>query len=289
MTILEEFAPAKVNLALHVTGRRDDGYHLLDTLVTFAGVGDQLRFKPANAISISIDGPESSKLTAGGDNLVMQAMQVLVQDAEGPLPGVNINLEKMLPLASGIGGGSADAAAALRGLNRYWELDLSPGQMARTGLLLGADVPMCLAGTPLHATGIGERLEPLSMPCFDIVLANPRIGVSTRDVFSRLGENNNPPLPHVPHVPSGDYVQWLEYLREQRNDLQAIATTVVPQISDCIGALQESAGCDLARMSGSGSTCFGIFANAERAQSAAATIRAQNPDWWVVATGTRSG
>ncbi|MDH3263802.1 MAG: 4-(cytidine 5'-diphospho)-2-C-methyl-D-erythritol kinase, partial [Paracoccaceae bacterium] len=186
-----EFAPAKINLALHVTGQRPDGYHLLDSLVVFAPVGDRLTAAPADALSLSVTGPFAEGVAPDETNLVLKAARAL-----GPGRGAAITLEKKLPVASGIGGGSADAAAALRALARLWELPL-PGLKAV--LALGADVPVCLASRPSRMRGIGEIVEPLPLPVpVNIVLANPGHAVSTPQVFALLSEQRNPPLPEIP-------------------------------------------------------------------------------------------
>lgn len=249
------FAPAKVNLALHITGQRDDGYHLLDSLVVFVDVGDWVTVGPGQGLTIS--GPEALPVSA--DNLCLRA-------AAGA--SVAIHLDKRLPVSSGIGGGSADAAAVLRALGRV---------PADRGLSLGADVPMCLDGRPLRAQGVGEVLTPLPVPPLWLVLANPRQAVSTPQVFRALTARDNPPLP-VPRQwkDAADLAGWLA---GTRNDMQAAAEGLVPDIRVLCAEIAACDGCLLARMSGSGATCFGIFA--QEAEARAAAVALQAPGRWV--------
>lgn len=265
---ITEFAPAKLNLALHITGLREDGYHLLDSLVVFAGAGDRVALSPG-PLSLTIDGPFASGLSTD-DNLCVKAAQMAGAD-------VQIALTKNLPVASGIGGGSADAAALLRGLGRMGvALPARPEQ-------LGADVPVCIAGVPTRMRGVGEILEPLPpLPDLHLVLVNPRIEVSTSDVFRRLEIKENPPLPELPG--SFDMQRLVEYLAGCRNDLQAPAISLCPEIGKVLRALQDE-GALLARMSGSGATCFGLFESASAAALAAYRIGAAYEDWWITATG----
>lgn len=269
---IEEFAAAKLNLALHVTGRRADGYHLLDSLVVFAGAGDRVTIAPADALSLRVTGPEGRSLTAGEDNLVLRAAR-----AFGAGAGAAITLDKHLPLASGIGGGSADAAATLRALSQFWDLPL-PG--AAEALALGADVPACLAGRPARMGGIGGALAPVPvLPVCSVLLVNPRVEVLTPAVFRALAHRDNPgmePLPPAFATPEA-LAAWLA---RQRNDLEAPAMALAPDIADVLAAI-AAAGPLLARMSGSGATCFGLFAELAAARAAAAAVAARHPDWWV--------
>ncbi|WP_187969937.1 4-(cytidine 5'-diphospho)-2-C-methyl-D-erythritol kinase [Aquibium microcysteis] len=278
-------APAKINLALHVTGRRADGYHLLETLVVFARFGDVLAVEAAAADAVTIGGPHGAGLPADGSNLVVAARDRLraALPAETATP-VAIHLDKRLPVASGVGGGSSDAAAALRALAQVWGLDAGSAAIAGIAAGLGADVPMCLDGRPLVARGIGHTLEPLAAwPAFDVVLVNPGVAVATPAVFGALARRDNPPLPPLPRTP--DHAAALAFLAAARNDLEAPALALAPQIGDALDALR-AAGAGFARMSGSGATCFGIFDGAEAAQAAAARIRADRPGWFVEATRT---
>ena len=270
-------APAKVNLALHVTGRRADGYHLLDTLVAFADVGDTLTLRRAPAPALTVSGPEAAGVPDGPENLVARAI------AAAPLPdgaAVAAHLIKRLPAAAGIGGGSADAAAALRGMQALGAAPPSPEAVAA----LGADVPMCLAGRPLRARGIGERMAAVpDLPDVAAVLVNPRVPVSTPEVFAALACRENAPMP-------SDLPRWADapalagWLSAQRNDLEAAARAVAPRVAGVLDALSGQAGCLLARMSGSGATCFGLFADVETAKTAAARLAAAQPGWWVAPT-----
>lgn len=271
---IEVFAPAKLNLALHVTGQRADGYHLLDSLVVFAGVGDRVTAAPAGTLSLTVTGPEGAGLSAGDDNLVLRAAR-----AFGARRGARITLDKRLPVASGIGGGSADAAATLTALSRLWNLPL-PG--AEKVLALGADVPVCLAGRPARMGGIGEALaRPPALPDMAVVLVNPRVAVATPAVFRALARKDNAPLEPPPpaFATVGDLSAWLA---RQRNDLEAPAISLSPVIADVLHAI-EATGPLLARMSGSGATCFGIFPTIGEAAAAAARIAARNAGWWVEA------
>lgn len=281
---IAEHAPAKVNLALHVTGRRDDGYHLLDSLVVFAQAGDRITVRAASTDSFAISGPLANGLTADGDNLVLRARDLL-RDMAGKTCAVAIQLEKNLPVASGIGGGSSDAAAALRALGALWNVSVSPARLATAALSLGADLPMCLVARPLIARGIGETITPVAgLPALAMVLVNPGMAMSTPAVFRGLESRNNPPLPPLPERPAFEELAgWL--IANTRNDLEAPALAAAPAIADALDALRGE-GAALARMSGSGATCFGLFASGAQAGKAAASIAAACPSWYVVATQT---
>jgi 4-diphosphocytidyl-2-C-methyl-D-erythritol kinase len=277
--LLAETAPAKVNLALHVTGRRADGYHLLDSLVVFPRLGDRLEAEPARGLSLTLDGPFAIGLGAGDDNLVLRAAELLQPQGRGAA----LRLTKELPVAAGIGGGSADAAAALRLLARLWSVPLPPRAAV---LALGADVPVCLAGRPARMSGIGEHLAPLRLPPFWIVLANPGLPLPTGAVFAGLARTDNPPLPNPPaFADSGALVAWLA---ATRNDLEPPARALAPPVAVVLAALAAQPGCALARMSGSGATCFGLFAHAAPAREAAAAIARAEPAWWVAAAACDS-
>lgn len=275
---------AKINLALHVTGQRPDGYHLLDMLVTFADHGDRLGFMPSPADAFTLSGRFGGTLAGdGGTNLVLKARDLL-REAVGSLAlPVHIHLEKNLPIASGIGGGSADAAATLRGLLRLWGATLPRETLAALALKLGADVPMCLESRPLIARGIGEEIEPVpDLPSFAMVLANPLTGVSTPEVFRRLTVKNNQALN------LSGAAGWLAAIRAARNDLEPPARELVPEIA-VISAMLQAHGALLTRMSGSGATCFGIFSTMAAARHAAAALHGERPDWYFQATETVSG
>jgi len=279
-------APAKINLALHVTGRRDDGYHLLDSLVAFTAFGDRVHAAASDTDRFSITGRYAAGIPDGGDNLVLRARDLLRRlSPHQPCGPVDIRLEKNLPVASGVGGGSSDAAATLLALLRLWNLPLAQDQLADAALALGADLPMCLAARPLVARGIGEMLTPAALSALPLVLANPGIAVPTPAVFRALGRRNNPPLRALPRV-SGpqEMAAWLDITR---NDLEAPARVTAPAIGDALDALRQE-GAAVARMSGSGATCYGLFADMPSARDAANAIAARRPDWFVVATRTRS-
>ena len=269
-----EFAPAKINLALHVTAQRGDGYHLLDSLVVFADVGDRITVAAADAVSLTVTGPMAAGLTLGDDNLVLRAARSF-----GVAPGAAISLEKNLPVASGIGGGSSDAAATLRALARLWQRPLPD---AAAVLALGADVPVCLAGRPARMTGIGAGLVPLVLPAAWLVLVNPGVALPTAAVFAGLERHGHPAMPR--DLPQFQGVADLAaFLRLARNDLEAPAIRLAPAIAQCKASLASMSGCLLARMSGSGATCFGLFANSLTAHAAARALQAAHPGWWVAA------
>jgi 4-diphosphocytidyl-2-C-methyl-D-erythritol kinase len=280
-------APAKLNLYLHVVGRRDDGYHLLDSLAAFAAVGDELTFAPAADLSLAIDGPFARDVAADDSNLVLRAARALAADS-GREPAAAIRLTKRLPVASGIGGGSADAAAALRGLDRLWGTDLAHARLARIALELGADVPVCLAGAPSFFGGIGEEITPAGpLPPAHLVLVNPGQPLATAAVFraraaSPAGTRYSG-ADRWTAAPS-DAVELAGMLATRRNDLTDAARSLVPAIANALTILEQQPACLIARLSGSGATCFGLFESRGAAREAAAAIAALRRDWWVVAT-----
>lgn len=280
---VRETARAKVNLALHVVGRRADGYHLLESLVAFPEISDRIEVTAADALSLAVEGRFKSAVPVSDDNLVLAAAHALNRHLQGPPRGALIQLTKTLPVASGIGGGSADAAATLRALARLWDLALTPAGLARIGADIGADVPMCVHQRPLKAEGIGEILTFLDpLPSAGIVLANPGRPIATPEVFRALSSRDNPPLAPVP-ASFADLDALVAYLDGERNDLEAPARSLVPEISEVLSALGETAGCRIARMSGSGATCFGLFADVAEAAEAADALVAGHPGWWVAA------
>jgi 4-diphosphocytidyl-2-C-methyl-D-erythritol kinase len=274
-------ARAKVNLYLHVTGRRADGYHLLDSLIVFADTGDEIGLAPADRLSLAIDGPFGAGLEAGPGNLVLRAAHAL-QQLTGTRAGAAIRLTKNLPVASGIGGGSADAAATLAGLCGLW--DAAPGRAALLDIAaqLGADVPVCLDGVPSFVGGIGEELAPArGLPPAWLLLANPGVATPTPAVFkARQGPFSRPARWSEP---PRDFAEFAARLRGCANDLTEAAISVTPAIRDVLVALAALPGCALARLSGSGATCFGLFADADSAHTAAAGLRAAQPGWWIKA------
>jgi 4-diphosphocytidyl-2-C-methyl-D-erythritol kinase len=271
--VLEETARAKVNLALHVTGRRSDGYHLIDSIVLFADISDRLSFARAERTSLHIVGPFSGGL-AIMDNLVLRAHAAMARAFGGLIPEVGITLEKHIPLAAGLGGGSADAAAALRLFCRIAGLDPLSREIRNIALSLGADVPVCLYSRACRVRGIGELIEPLhDLPRFDVVLANADVTVSTASVFAALNlKRDEPGYPPV-DVPFA--------LSNSRNDLTPPAMALVPQIADVLNELHSSPAARFARMSGSGGACFAVFDNQAAAGLAAAGLAKRHPDWWV--------
>ncbi|MDX0521321.1 4-diphosphocytidyl-2C-methyl-D-erythritol kinase [Sinorhizobium medicae] len=284
-------APAKINLALHVVGQRADGHHLLESLVTFAECGDGIGLAAAEADHFTVSGRFAPDLSPSAENtsgnLVLRARDVLRRElaSQGRAAGpVHLHLEKNLPVASGIGGGSADAAATLRGLLSLWGASIEPARLGSLALELGADVPMCLDGRPLIARGIGEEITSIpDLPSFAIVLVNPLVEVSTPVVFRLLIRKSNPPLVLPENLRST--AAWLAALASMRNDLEPPARALEPMI-EAVSTALEDAGATLVRMSGSGATCFGLFADEKSASLAAETISASQPRWYVRATRT---
>ncbi len=282
------FAPAKVNLYLHATGRRADGYHLLDSLVAFADIGDRLTAEPATSLSLEVDGPEAVDLGAvGDDNLVLRAARLLA-DRAGMTAGAALYLGKHLPVAAGIGGGSSDAAAALLALRRLWRISLDDDALCALGARLGADIPACLYGRAVWVGGIGERLEPAGpLPEAGILLVNPRAALPTAAVFAaRSGSFGHvgrfAPMPNK----AADLARAL---MPCRNDLTEAAIGIVPEIGAVLARLGLLPGSLLARMSGSGATCFALFADRAAAEEARALVAAAEPRWWCAAGGFVSG
>lgn len=282
---VEVFAPAKINLALHVTGQRGDGYHLLDTLVGFADIGDRITLHSDRLPKpFEVTGPEAVPELENNHNIMWQAARKFWN----PDAALSMELEKNLPMASGIGGGSADAAATYRGLlllraaieGRNTPRDPTP-EDARAMLEIGADVPMCVLCDPARVRGIGEQIETIpDLHPYPIVLVNPRVQVSTPSVFKALTEKNNPGLDPWPDS-FEDRDVTLDWLAAQRNDLQGSAMQDCPAVAEVLQALEQTRTCRLARMSGSGATCFGLFDRVHTAQTAADAIRAAHPAWWV--------
>lgn len=282
MTKVEVFAPAKINLALHITGQREDGYHLLDSIVAFVSVGDRLVVDSDGSGVVSALGAEATDLPLGPDNLIAR-QNAAIADRVGLM---NCTLHKELPVSSGIGGGSADAAAFYRAAVALVDEAQSAAFLTDEATIsdqwrIGADIPMCIKSTPARVTGIGERIEPIAtLPEMPIVLVNPRAPVPTGAVFSTLENKNNSaiedPLPDAALAS-----KWVEWLKRQRNDLQPPAIVHVPLISQVIAALHAAPDCLFARMSGSGATCFGLFETDVEADAAAVQIARQHPEWWV--------
>ena len=275
MARTEGFAPAKINLTLHVTGQREDGYHLLDSLVVFADIGDRITVMPSGTLSLFVTGPMAAGVPVDGRNLVLKAAQMMGVGAE-------IHLEKHLPAAAGIGGGSSDAAATLRAL-----VEMTGRGVPRDVLALGADVPVCMLARAARMAGIGEIALPVvGLPDLFAVLVNPRVAISTPEVFKRLACKDNARMGPTP-------TQWdgaaglCDWLAHQRNDLQAPAVALEPVIGRVLDALSLLPGCLLSRMSGSGATCYALFGNRDEAEGAAGVMRAAHGDWWVRAAQLR--
>ena len=282
---LVERAPAKVNLTLAVLGRRSDGYHLLDSIVVFADEADRLTLVPNDRLALRVGGATAGEAGPLDDNLVLKAARALAAE----LPSLKLGrftLEKRLPVAAGLGGGSSDAAAAVRLLARANRLKITDPRLRRAAERSGADVPVCLDPRPRRMRGVGERLSaPLAIPRLPAVLVNPGVAVPTGEVFARLGVKPNGaqkrtrPL-RLPRYRGGLIVA----LAGARNDLEPAAVRIQPVISKVLTTLHNQPGCRLARMSGSGATCFGLFASSKAAATAARRLRRANPTWWVKAT-----
>lgn len=271
--MISEFAPAKINLTLHVTGQRADGYHLLDSLVVFADVGDRVSVDMTLPLGLHLTGPMADGLMAEPDNLVLRAARLM--GGKGALA-----LEKHLPVSSGIGGGSADAAATLRLLAR---LSGQPLPERSVVTQLGADVPVCLQGRAARMSGVGDQLDPVPpLPEAWLVLVNPRVAVPTPAVFKALTHKDNAPMPRIlPRL--GMVSELAEFVQMQRNDLEPPATALAPVIGQAKALIRQQPDCLVARMSGSGATCFGLFADGLAARAAAHAIQAAQPGWWAVA------
>ncbi|WP_460449256.1 4-(cytidine 5'-diphospho)-2-C-methyl-D-erythritol kinase [Alsobacter sp. SYSU BS001988] len=293
--LLTERAPAKVNLALHVLGRRPDGYHALSSLVAFAGVADRLALAPGPELSLEVSGPTATAAGPDADNLVLRAARHLASLHAGLRAGA-FALVKRLPVAAGLGGGSSDAAAALRLLARVNGLAADHPAVLEAARLTGADVPVCLAPRLRMMEGAGETVGPaLALPPLFAVLANPRAPVETPGVFAALGLDCgasfapaagtlSAPVAPPAATDRGDFVRALSALR---NDLEPPAVAVAPVIADVLSALRETPACLLARMSGSGATCFGLYPDRHAAAAAARALARRRPQWWIVPTMLR--
>lgn len=270
-----EAAPAKVNVYLHVLGRRPDGYHVLDSLAVFAGAGDVLRAEPADGLSLELCGPFAAGLAAESDNLVLRAARALAGHV-GIVPRARLVLDKRLPVASGIGGGSADAAAALRLLRRLWGVPVGDAALRVLAAGLGADVPVCVGARPARMGGVGDVLDPAPrLPPCGMVLVNPGVGVSTPAVFrARTG-----PFSAAAGLPEGweSAGAMASDLARLSNDLEVPALALCPEVADVLAWLRSRPGCLLARMSGSGATCFGLFADEAAAARGSEDVP---PGWW---------
>lgn len=285
-TVTDEPAPAKLNLFLHVGRRRPDGYHDIDSLVVFTAFGDRVRLMPADALSLERTGPRAGDVPATReDDLCVRAAQALGH-AVGRDPAFRITLEKNIPVAAGLGGGSADAAAVVRALCRIWGEDPGSPAVSRVAAALGADVPVCLAGRPARVSGIGERVVPLSgAAALWVLLVNPGVPLSTADVFGAYRPGDGmAAAPAELDVSSANDVAGA--MRRLRNDLDAPARACCPPVAEIIDALDAVPGCLLARMSGSGPSCWALFDDAQACAGAKAAVRAKHPGWWTVGTRT---
>ncbi|MBI2255059.1 MAG: 4-(cytidine 5'-diphospho)-2-C-methyl-D-erythritol kinase [Proteobacteria bacterium] len=271
-------ARAKVNLYLHVVGKRADGYHLLDSLIVFAETGDDIRVSPADDLTLTIDGPFGNGLDTGAGNLVMRAALAL-RDLAGTAQGAAIHLTKNLPLASGIGGGSADAATALSALIDLWQVKPERVALYKLAEKLGADVPVCLDGRPAFVGGVGEDIEAAgTLPETHILLVNPLVETPTPAVFkARRGGFSESARWHQVPATAADLAA---YLKGRKNDLTDPAIVVAPVVADVLGAIAATPACLLSRLSGSGATCFGLYESAAAADAARAAITARHPGWW---------
>ena len=289
MSLLEplvDIAPAKVNLTLRVLARRADGYHQIESLVAFADIGDRLRFSPGGDLRLSVRGPSAAAAGEGDDNLVHKAARSLAARRPGITLGA-FELEKCLPVAAGLGGGSSDAAAALRLIALANAIAGGDPDLYAAARATGADVPVCLDPRPRLMRGIGEILSgPLKLPALQGVLVNPGVALSTKAVFARWKPAAAPPMPADLTVLTAmtRRDQLMRFLLNQANDLEAPAIALAPEIADVLLALQSEPRCELARMSGSGATCFAVFASAADAIKAAEALHAAHPEWWVRAT-----
>jgi len=286
-----EAAPAKINLFLHIVGRRPDGLHSIDSLVVFAELGDVVTVSPGDGLSLTRSGPMAGDLPPVADDLVFRAATLLAE-AAGVAAGAVIDVQKNLPVASGIGGGSADAAAAIRALTRLWRIDLAPGRLSSLAQKLGADVAVCLASQPSRVGGAGELLSPPGpLAPLHAVLVNPRLAVSTAEVFEvfvaapQTSDSGSGPIPTWSSEP-GEFAQQLA---DCRNDLTGAALSLCPAIGDVLAQLGAQPECLLARLCGSGATCFGLFDTPSAAHAAAEALKRDNPDWWVAATALNTG
>ena len=278
------FAPAKVNLYLHVGAPGADGYHPICSLMAFADVGDRVSTFDSEALCLRVAGPFAAGLDAGGDNLIMRAAQALVAEARRPLAPVGISLEKHLPVASGLGGGSSDAGAALRLLRETFELSVDNKRLEALAAVLGADGAACLWGAPANAQGRGERLSAApGLPPLDAVLVRPPVAVSTAEVYRRFDADGRFGAVTPPAAPDAfeDAVDLAAWLAGQRNDLQAAAVAVAPAVGAVLETLANEPEALIARVSGSGGTCFALCADDIQAESLAERLEAMAPDWWV--------
>jgi len=288
-------APAKLNLFLHITGKRADGYHLLESLVAFTAFGDAVEIVPDAELSLAVEGEFAHLLpVVGDDNLIMRAARLLRQKSAGA-GGAKIILRKSIPVGAGLGGGSTDAACVLRALAALWKVELQ----ARDFATLGSDIPACLAAMPAWVGGVGEQVRPVAMATGAwVVLVNPRMPLLTAEVYGRVSDarcqvSDKKEFSSDTRHPAPDTISsfdtLLSLLCSTRNDLEAPALELMPVIGDILAAVRATEGCALARMSGSGATCFGLYRSENEARQAAEYIRKTHPLWWCVATNIKEG
>jgi 4-diphosphocytidyl-2-C-methyl-D-erythritol kinase len=282
--VVSERASAKINLFLHVGARRADGFHPVQSLAVFTDMGDVLSIEAAPELSLTVEGPFALGLEGESDNLVLRAAKSLLEHAALGEQGAKLTLTKNLPVASGIGGGSADAAAALRGLNQVWNAGKDASALCEIAATLGSDIPVCVPSAASFMEGRGEILRaPQSMPRIPMLLANPGLAVPTREVFASLKERSGVEMA-LPYGRFGDTADLLRFLDTTRNDLEAPAVALQPVIAEVLAAIRALPGALLVRMSGSGATCFGIFADDNACIRAAEVLRKSAPGWWVAPT-----
>ena len=274
---------AKVNLYLHVTGRRPDGYHELDSLIAFAGIGDRVEVSAADGLDLRVTGPGAAAVPGDEENLAHRAARALAQaltEVGRPPGGARIDLEKHLPVAAGLGGGSADAAAVLSGLAALWQAELPTAKLQEIALGLGADLPVCLFGRPAFVGGIGEVIERAPpLPPAWLVMVNPGVALATAEVFAARQGAFSEPGRWADTV--SDLPALAERLAALGNDLETPARALAPEVDEALGLIGQLPAVRLARMSGSGATCFGLFAARDEAQTAADAFAAERPHWWV--------
>jgi len=281
---LSVIAPAKLNLFLHVGDRRPDGYHALQSLVAFTESGDVLRLEAASELTLKVSGPFAAQIPRGDDNLVLKAARSFSEEFSEKRRGASIVLEKNLPVAAGLGGGSSDAAAVLRALNALWSLGRSENELVELARTLGSDVPACVLARPCWMEGRGEQVFATShLPPLEVVLVNPGVLLPTASVFASLNARTGT---SAMEPPGRIETLWdlVSYLEDSGNDLEAPATLIQPVIDEVLEALHHEPACVFAQMSGSGATCFGLFDGREYAQGAAERIALDHPAWWVRAT-----
>lgn len=276
-------APAKINLFLHITGKRPDGYHLLQSVVVFANVGDRLTFTRHDSLFIDVAGPFAGDVCAPRDNLIYKAAQALGENYK-TAPTGQILLEKNLPVASGMGGGSSDAATTLKGLAQLWGLPEEFDRMQKIAATLGADVPACLVRRPVWMEGVGEKMMRLpDIPDMHMVLVTPAVATPTPEVFRQFRGKFSPPIQFIGRRKTMG--EWIADLKLYRNDLTDAAIAVSPEIKTALQSIADTPGCQIARLSGSGATCFGIYETPTAAHAAVNKLRQQHPEWWITAAG----